>query len=231
MVWSDFQHHLQFQITIMVYLGILHQHAGKPYQDEATNRLYELLFCDDIEYYSSTLADKTKHPWELLISPSTDEQLFELINDDHTESRIKILAYHQLRKLSDSNNLLGVIIEVSLPEGLDVLAAYSDGTARYINYTGKVIIWETQTKESTELIHALFAASQNVVSQIGAWDGERLPYPKQGNARLTFLVRNQLYFGEGGIGVLSQDPTGGSVLNEGAKLMEYLIHHTLNAPL
>ena len=37
--------------------------------------------------------------------------------------------------------VLGVIVEVGLDEGLDVLASYQDGTARYINYTGKMILW------------------------------------------------------------------------------------------
>lgn len=38
--------------------------------------------------------------------------------------------------------LLAVIIEVGLENGLDVLASYANGTARYINQSGKMIIWE-----------------------------------------------------------------------------------------
>ena len=62
--------------------------------------------------------------------------------------------------------LLGVIVEVSLPGGLDVLAAFKDGTARYINYAEKMLVWETQTPGSTALINKLFPDSRQLLNRL-----------------------------------------------------------------
>lgn len=68
---------------------------------------------------------------------------------------------------SDKKELLGVIVEVGLNEGLDVVAAYQDGTARYINYTGKMVVWETTTPASAKLTKELFSQSESILSKIG----------------------------------------------------------------
>jgi len=210
----------------MGLFGIFGKQSTEPYKNEGINQIYELLFCDNLEKYKSANEKSSIHPWNVLFAESSDEQLSELINDDDTESRVKVLAYHKLKQKKDKKDLLGVIIEVSQPEGLDVLAAYSDGTARYINYSEKMIVWDTKTEESERLIKKLFESSQNVVSQIGPWEEARLKFPKKGNARLSFLVSDQLYFGEAPMNVLSTDPMGESVLNDGAMLMQYLISQT-----
>lgn len=217
---------IQLALLILGFFGLFGKQSTDPYQSDSLNRVYHLLFCDDLEKYKLANENLSNHPWNVLYSESSDTQLNELISDEKTESRIKILAYHQLKQKQDEQELLGVIVEVSQPEGLDVLAAYSDGTARYINYSEKMIVWDTKTEESEKLIKKLFKSSQNVVSQIGPWEADRLKFPKKGNARLTFLVSDKLYFGEAPINVLSSDPMGASVLNDGAMLMRYLINQT-----
>src|SRR4051812_42118729 len=58
------------------------------------------------------------------------------------ESRHYLQAWHFLRlqgvqpSASDGKTLLGVVLEVSMPDGLDLLAAYPERTARYYNYSG-----------------------------------------------------------------------------------------------
>ena len=194
------------------------------YSDPAIDQIYELLFCDDLERYRG---DTSTYPWSVLFaSPSNIPDLEKLVDDDEAETRTRILAANLLRTLGkpdDDKQLFGVIVEVGLDEGLDTLAAYEDGTARYINYTGKMIVWETRTVESDGLIVDLFAAARNVVSQIGPWDGARLNRPKTGNIRLTFLVSDGLYFGEGPFELLSQDPIGGPVISAATKLMTFLV--------
>ena len=76
-----------------------------------------------------------------------------------------------------------MVVEVGLPGGLDVLAAFSEGGARYINQAEKLLVWETQTPESRQLIDELFAASITVVNQIGTWDQPRRPFPPSGMVR------------------------------------------------
>ena len=197
------------------------------YRDPAIDQIYELLFCDDLERYRG---DTSAYPWSVLFaSPPNIPDLEKLVNDDEVETRSRILAANLLRSLGkpdDGKHLFGVIVEVGMDEGLDTLAAYEDGTARYINYTGSMIVWENRTTESDELIVDLFAAARNVVEQIGPWDAERLNRPKAGNVRLSFLVSDGLYFGEGPFEDLANDPIGGPVIAAATKLMQFLVMTT-----
>jgi hypothetical protein len=111
-----------------------------PYKDPSVNEIYELLFCDDIELYKKGNKQTHDYPWNILLSNTiNDNDLQKIIEDKGIEKRIKILAY---KKLSVSpqikKKLLAVIVEVGLDNGLDVLASFGDGTARYINQTGKM---------------------------------------------------------------------------------------------
>ena len=121
-----------------------------------------------------------------------------------------------------------MIIEVGLDEGLDVLAAYEDGTARYINHSEKMIVWDAPTQESNDLIADLLAASRTVVDRIGPWDGPRREPPTMGNVRLSFLVSNGLYFGEGPFAALAQDPMAAPVINSATQLMNFLVSTSLD---
>jgi hypothetical protein len=107
---------------------------------------------------------------------------------------------------------------------LDVLAAYEDGSARYINFSGKLIVWDMATPESEALVTNLFNAAEAVVASIGPWDQPRRPAPLTGVIRLNFLVSDGLYFGEGPFEILQTDPLGGPVIGAAVKLMSYLIH-------
>jgi hypothetical protein len=194
------------------------------YSDTAVDQVYELLYCDNLELYRG---QSTEYPWNILFSREPNiTDLANLIDDRHLETRPKILAANMVRSLGkpiDGKRLFGVIVEVGMDEGLDTLAAYEDGTARYINYTGSMIIWDAKTEESNELIVDLFLAARRVVEKIGPWDGVRLPRPVTGNVRLSFLVADGLYFGEGPFEILARDPMGGPVIAAATKLMQFLV--------
>ena len=199
-----------------------------PYNDAALNVMYNQLFCDIPELYNNQTAG---YPWDVLFNnKSSHQQLLSLASDTTAESRIKLLAYNQLKTKGypvDSKELLGVIIEVGLENGLDVVAAFKDGTARYINQSGKLIIWETKTDESKKLVDDLFAASLEVVSKIGAWDKARLPQPGKDQIRINFLVAEGLYFGQGPFEVLARDAMGGPVIHAAQQLLVFLTDKAL----
>ena len=204
----------------------------QPYNDEALNNIYELLFCDDIERYGSTAKQKDVYPWSTIFADKPESsELRQIIDDPNAETRVQILAANLLRDLGEplpAKQLFGVIVEVAMPEGLDTLAAYRDGTARYLNYSGKMIVWDSRTAESSKLVGDLFNAGQRVVDQIGPWDKARLAPPKNGNVRLTFLVSDGLYFGEGPFNALASDQIGGPVVNSAGALMSYLVNTTMD---
>lgn len=201
--------------------------STKPYKDQSTNLVYELLFCDNLDLYKNNNQQPDSYPWSILLSDtSNNSELEKIIADTNTESRIKILTYNKLLSKGqkiEKKELLGVIVEIGLDNGLDVLASFRDGTARYINQTGKMIIWETIDNISKDLTDKLFDKSYTVVNKIGPWDKPRRSNPKKGIVRITFLVSDGLYFGEGPIKVLFSDPMAGPALSLAAQLMKYLM--------
>ena len=205
-----------------------------PYKDSATNLIYNLLFCDSIELFKANTQTPYTYPFDILFSETSiiaDYQ--KIIEDTNSDSRLKVLAYNrQLSKghKSEKKELLGVIIEVGLDDGLDVLASFSDGTARYINQTGKMIIWETTDETSNKLTQDLFTKSQAIIKQIGPWDKPRRPHPTKDNVRITLLVSDGLYFGEGPMDVLFNDPLASPALTTGTELMRYLMEKVENSP-
>lgn len=200
----------------------------QPYKNEGINQIYELLFCDDIDLYrGGANSAPGVYPWEILFDEDPDsEKLREVFSDDSLETRPKLLAANLLAETGEApaeKRLMGVIVEVGLEDGLDVLAAYEDGSARYINFTGKLVVWDSVTPESETLVTRLFTAAEAVVSNIGPWDQPRRPAPGVGVIRLNFLVSDGLYFGEGPFEILQTDPMGGPVISAAVKLMSYLI--------
>jgi len=201
----------------------------QPYKNEAINKIYDLLFCDKPELFRTDGDLPDEYPRsELFVPDPSDETLQKIVDDDGVESRYKIIASNMsvaTRKAAADRRIFGVIVEVGMDEGLDVLAAYEDGTARYINYSEKLIVWDARTSESDEIIADLFSVARPLVDMIGPWNGERREPPTPGNARLTFLVSNGLYFGEGPFNALHADALGGPVIDGAVKLMTFLIEN------
>jgi hypothetical protein len=192
------------------------------------NSLYEMLFCDDVELYGSLIKDKRIFPWSVLFAnPVSIERLISLQEDPGAETRVRLLASHLLRQYGQppaKKELLAVIIEVALEQGLDVLASYQDGSARFISHGGKVIIWDVSNSESDKLTQTLFEHSEQVIKQIGPWEKGRLNAPKKGNSRITFLISDDLYFGEAPTDVLFNDPLVRETLSSATALLDYLTH-------
>ncbi len=199
----------------------------EPYKESSVNFIYNLLFCDNLSSFKEKVSTPYTYPFDILFSEiSSTADLQKVIADPSSDPRVKILAYN--RQLVSGHKpvkkeLLAVIVEAGLDGGLDVLASFNNGTARYINQTGKILVWETTTDETAnQLTKALFLASQNIVDQIGPWNKPRKPHPSKGNVRITFLVSDGLYFGEGSMNILFQDPMAGPALDKATKLMQFL---------
>jgi len=198
-----------------------------PYKNSSINFIYNLLFCDDLNLFKQDTKEPYSYPFDILFAENSSvADLQKIIDEINSEPRFKMLAY--IQQLARGHNpskkeLLAVIVEVGLEKGLDVLASFSNGTARYINYTEDILVWgTTDDPEANELTRQLFDNSIRIVNQIGAWDKPRRPNPMKGNVRITFLVSGELYFGEGPIDVLFRDPMASSALTSATKLMQYL---------
>ena len=195
-----------------------------PYAESHVNLLYNLLFCDDISLFKTQGTEKGVGLWGTLLAERPDKtDLRKVAEDETNEGRVRAVAYNRLRALGETvppKRLLGVIVEVSLQQGLDVLAAFSEGGVRYLNQSGKVAIFEGQANPVEGLAKELVAVSQPIVNKIGPWDKQRLPPPKAGNVRITFLVSDGLYFGEGPFTDLQQYAMAGPVLSKATQLLQ-----------
>jgi len=148
------------------------------------------------------------------------------------ESRHYLQAWHFLRQHGQSpapenaKTLLGVVIEVSLTGGLDLLAAYADHHARYYNFSNAAVTWEHPDTSLDSCMDTLFARSREVVSRIDPWDKPRLGPPTGKMVRLNFLTPSGLHFGQGPESIFVRDPMAGPVFQAGAQLMQALIAKT-----
>lgn len=203
-----------------------------PYKDSSTNLIYNLLFCDNLDLFKSNTKPPYTYPFDTLFSTSSSvADLQKIIDDNDADPRLKILAYNKQLSIGhkpERKELLAVIIEVALDNGLDVLASFKNGTARYINQSGKMIIWETSDDTVIALTADLFEKSRSIVNQIGVWDKPRLPYPTTGTTRVTFLVSDGIYFGQGPTDVIFNDALANPALMSGTELMRYITERSLN---
>ena len=200
----------------------------EPYRASHVNFLYNLLFCDDLALFKTGDAVKGGGPWATLLADQPDLKALEAIAaNEKEESRVRALAYHRLRAAGRDvprGKLLGVIVEVPVDGGLDVLAAFADGRVRFLSHSEKVAIFEEGAAPEVEaLAKELVAVSQTLVDQIGPWDRERLPPPHRGHVRMSFLVSDGLYLGEGPFDALASDAMGGPVLAKATQLLHRVV--------
>ena len=91
-----------------------------------------------------------------------------LLRDASIESRYRLWAASALREMglqADeelADQLLGVIGETPMPLGLDTLAAYSDGSARYVNQSGAVILYDPADASLAAPVGAVGVAARSV---------------------------------------------------------------------
>jgi hypothetical protein len=148
-----------------------------------------------------------------------------IVQMPNLESRHYVQAWHFLRQhgvqpaAAQAKTVYGVVVEVSMQQGLDLLAAYLDGTARYYNYTGSGIIWDKPTSDLDEPIKGLLDAGQQIVHMIGPWEEARPPAPTGGQVRLSMLTPSGLHFGQGTFANLSSDPKGQALVTNATNLM------------
>ncbi len=197
-----------------------------PYPSDAANEIYNLLFCDNLAAFKPKEGERATTWQAVLFAEPTDQAaLLALANDVTQEGRIRYLAYARLQSLGENvptKVLLGVIVEVSLADGLDALAAYSDGGVRYINHSGELVFFEGFTELEFH-VKELLAVSEPVVARIGPWKQPRRSPPQSDNVRLTFLVSDGLYFGEGPMSMMQHEEMAGSVIQSATTLLQVVV--------
>jgi hypothetical protein len=178
-------------------------------------------------------------PWESLIRARSAAQAgrtteavalwTKIANTPGLESRHTLQAWNFLRTAGVSapstraKELLGVVIEVPMEQGLDLLAAYPERTARYYNYSGAGVVWERPNDSLDAPIENLLKSASRILQAIGPWDKVRPPAPRAGNLRINILSPAGLHFGEGPFGALATDPLAKPTVDAAIALMQQLV--------
>lgn len=195
-----------------------------PYGRADLDFMYNLLFCDDLDLFRNPKTETPAAVWKTLLAEPPDKAaLLDVAAQESQEGRLRALAYNRLRWEGEAipvKTLLGVIVEVPLEQGLDVLAAFSDGGVRYLNQSGKIAVFEGEGTPVTEPAKALLETARPIIDRIGPWTEQRLPPPVIGNVRMTFLVSDGLYFGEGPFAALQKDDMAGPLLAQAFELLQ-----------
>ncbi len=155
------------------------------------------------------------------------EKLQHIIALPDLESRQYLQAYFFLNELGipaqGKLEVFGIVLEVAMPEGVELLAIYADHSARYYNYSGSAIIWQSKDDSLDDRIEDILYDGMRVVEKIGPWKDERLAAPANGIARINFLTTHGLHFGEAPQAVLFKDATAGRILHDLMALRDSLI--------
>ncbi len=153
------------------------------------------------------------------------------------ESRHYLQAWTFLRQLGETpaddeaRHVYGAVIEVGMPGGLDLLAAYEDGSARYWNFSGAGIIWDKSDDLTVkQAIADVLERAERVIGQIGPWKGPRPPAPVKGIARLNILAPLGLHFGQAAVAELAKDDLGGPMFLAATQLMKLLVSKSPASP-
>lgn len=129
------------------------------------------------------------------------------------ETRIQLWLWSALRELGQTpdpkfaHEVLGALIEYPSGDGYDTLAAYVDGSARYLNYSGKAIFWDANDPTIKSMCQSLVDSTIPISNR--AKPRTSLSLPRR-NAQVTLLTRSGPF-------VIVSPPN--SVINPGAKLM------------
>jgi len=133
------------------------------------------------------------------------------------KTRIQLWAWSALRELGEQpdaksgTEVLGVVIEVPTRGAYDTLAGYQDGSARYLNFSGKAIFWDKPDVSIKLLCKRLIASTIPESSQ--AVPRKDTALPKSGT-QVTLLTRSGMY-------VIAQPPR--SIMTAGLALMLELL--------
>lgn len=179
-------------------------------RDDDFSHAVDLIQQGDIDEADNALnIEISRYPWVMLAAAyvklkkdQVDEALHLLraVTLIAKDSIVQLWAWHNLRAhgknppAAMAQQVLGLVIEVPYEDSVDVLASYADGTARYLNHQGGLIIWDTFDELITPLIYDGIRLARPMGSLEQFHSDDPLP---DGEVRLSVLTPGGVYIWEG----------------------------------
>jgi hypothetical protein len=144
-------------------------------------------------------------------------QLRGILGSPALETRIQLWVWSALRELGEKPEgrsafeVLGAVLEMPSGGAYDTLAGYVDGSARYLNFSGKTIFWDAPDQGIKQLCQGL--VDSTIPASGKAKPRMSVSLPKHG-IQVTMLTRSGPF-------VITAPPQ--SVVNAGRALMLALI--------
>jgi hypothetical protein len=153
-------------------------------------------------------------------APEAAARLRGILDSPALETRIQLWVWAALRELGEAPQgrsafeVLGAVLEMPSGGAYDTLAGYVDGSARYLNFSGKAIFWDAPDPAVKRLCQAL--VDSTIPASAGAKPRSSLSLPKRGT-QVTMLTRSGPF-------VITAPPQG--VISAGGALMLELIRRS-----
>lgn len=145
-----------------------------------------------------------------------------------TDSRMRLWSWTALRGLGEAPDgaaaatVEGVIVEVEVGKGVDTLAAYRDGKARYLLHSGAKVIWDAPDQRLGPAVAATIAAADRIATDLPA--GRLAGEPGPGQARITLLTASGPRAVEEPLADIGKDPSPRAPLfGEATTLLEQIL--------
>ena len=156
----------------------------------------------------------------------TDEaakNLKYVLSMPNIETRVQLWAWKTLRQFGekpaeiDASEVRGVVIEVPVETGYDTLAVYPDGTLRYINYTGKIAVWDAPDDRFNAQIKNILESAKTFVSKTPVLEKHKPVTP--GFVQISILTFKGIYQIEAKAKEINQTSSFYPFLQEGGKII------------
>jgi len=199
----------------------------QPYKEEIANIEYNKLFCDIPVLFRPE--GKPEGVWQKIFArEAVIEDLKAVSEEEKLETRTRILAFNALRNRSVINDkeVLGVVIEVGTEEGNEAIGLYKDLRARYINAKGRLFAWDNTASDVgiTDKIEAILMVSQKIIGKAEPWTEPRQAPPAVEGFRISFLVADGFYVGEGQLSEIAGDAAAKALIFEAGDIMVALVN-------
>jgi hypothetical protein len=150
------------------------------------------------------------------------------------ETRVRLQAWSLARRAGvplagDARRIRGAIVDVGLDDGVDTVAAYEDGSARYLNQGGSAIFWDAGRTDGPGIAIAagsLLEAGQGIVDATGPLDGVRTGPPANDRVEIWLLTDGGIHHVGGPSDDIGRDDLGGPVILAAFQLLTALIAKT-----